>query len=190
MPAANGSNLVKSDIVANLFGVTTRRVQQLVKDGIITATKEKGVNKYDLPVVVKQYIRHLSEKVQGRESRHNSELDNQKLGAEIRIKESKARLAELQLQELEGKMHRSEDVEDMTTDLVFTIRGMLVALPGRLAVDLAGLDSPLEISERIRLEVNSILQQLANYRYDPAEYKRRAREREGWQGVEEDGPDE
>ena len=190
MPTANGANLVGSDIVANLFGVTPRRVQQLVKDGIITATKEKGVNKYDPPVVVKQYIRHLSEKVQGRESRHNSELDNQKLGAEIRIKESKARLAELQLQELEGKMHRSEDVEDMTTDLVFTIRGMLVALPGRLAVDLAGLDSPPEISERIRLEVNSILQQLANYRYDPAEYKRRAREREGWQGVEEDGPDE
>ena len=190
MPAANGSSLVDSKIIASLFSVTTRRVQQLAKDGIITATKEKGVNKYDLPIVVKQYIKHLSEKVQGRESRHDSALDTQKLGAEIRIKESKARLAELQFQELEGNMHRSEDVEAMTTDLVFTIRGMLVALPGRLAVDLAGLDNPPEISERIRLEVNGVLQQLANYRYDPAEYKRRAREREGWKGMEEDAPDE
>ena len=190
MPAAHSSSLADSKLIANLFGVTTRRVQQLAKDGIITATKDKGVNKYDLPVVVKQYIRHLSEKVQGRESKHNSELDNQKLGAEIRIKESKARLAELQLQELEGKMHRSEDVEAMTTDLVFVIRGMLAALPGRLAVDLAGLDNPPEVSERIRLEVNDILQQLAKYRYDPAEYKRRAREREGWQGMEDDGPDD
>ena len=42
MPTANGSNLVGSDIVANLFGVTPRRVQQLVKDGTITATQEPG----------------------------------------------------------------------------------------------------------------------------------------------------
>ncbi|MBQ2361997.1 MAG: hypothetical protein II287_00115, partial [Bacteroidaceae bacterium] len=37
--------------------------------------------------------------------------------------------------ELEGKMHRSEDVEAVMTDLVYTIRSMLMALPGRLAVD-------------------------------------------------------
>ena len=31
---------------------------------------------------------------------------------------------------LEGTMHRSEDVEAVMTDLVYSIRSMLVALPG------------------------------------------------------------
>ena len=42
----------------------------------------------------------------------------------------------------EGTMHRAEDVEAMTTDLVFSIRSALMAMPGRLAVDTAELETP------------------------------------------------
>ena len=87
-------------------------------------------------------------------------------------------------------MHRSEDVEAVMTDLVYTIRSMLMALPGRLAVDVFGAGSAAEASDLIRAEVYKILAELAGYRYDPEVYAQRVREREGWiepPGEEADG---
>ena len=99
---------------------------------------------------------------------------------EADLKRSKADIAALQLSELEGTMHRSEDVEAVMTDLVYNIRSMLVALPGRLAVDVTGAATPAEASEIIRTEVYKILTELAGYKYDPEVYARRVRDREGW----------
>ena len=86
----------------------------------------------------------------------------------------------LQLNELEGKMHRSEDVEAVMTDLVYAIRSMLIALPGRLAVDVSSTTSAQEASEVIKKEVYKILDELSEYKYNPEEYAKRVREREGW----------
>ncbi len=183
-------NLVDSKVIATLFGVTTRRVQQLVSEGVITATKKGNANKYDLLPTIQRYIRHLTEKANGRkESEKDTEAESKKLEAEADLKRSKADMAALQLKELEGEMHRSEDVEAAVTDLVYTIRSMLTALPGRLAVDVVNAASPAEASEIIRTEVYKVLEELAGYKYDPEEYARRVRDREGWRdlaGGEED----
>ena len=103
-----------------------------------------------------------------------------KLRAEADLKQSKAKIAELQLKELEGKMHRSEDVEAMTNDLVYTARSMIMALPGRLAMDVVQAGSANEASALIRAECYKILNELAGYQYDPEAYRRRVRDREGW----------
>lgn len=86
-------------------------------------------------------------------------------------------------------MHRSEDVEAVMTDLVYTIRSMLMALPGRLAVDVVSAKTAAEASEVIRAEVYKVLEELAGYKYDPEEYARRVRDREGWSDLS-DGEDE
>lgn len=81
------------------------------------------------------------------------------------------------------KMHRSEDVEAVTNDLVYTVRSMIMALPGRLAMDVVQVASANEASALIRAECYKILNELANYNYDPAVYQRRVRDREGWSDV-------
>ena len=91
---------------------------------------------------------------------------------------------------MKGKMHRAEDVEAMTSDLVYAIRGALIALPGRLAVDVAAVESPAEASEIIRKEVYKVMRELANYRYDPQKYEELVRERRDWDIMERDGDDE
>lgn len=91
--------------------------------------------------------------------------------------------------ELEGTMHRSEDVEAVMTDLVYNIRSMLIALPGRLAVDVVAAQTAAEASEIIRAEVYKILEELAAYKYDPEEYARRVRDREGWSDLSDDADD-
>ena len=187
---ATKQNLVDSKIIAQLFGVTTRRVQQLAQEGIISATKQGNANKYDLLPTIQRYIKHLSEKANGKEAtKKDTETEGRRLEAEADLKRSKADMAALQLKELEGKMHRSEDVEAVMTDLVYTIRSMLMALPGRLAVDVVSAKTAAEASEVIRAEVYKVLEELAAYKYDPEEYARRVRDREGWSEIS-DGEDD
>lgn len=85
-------------------------------------------------------------------------------------------------------MHRAEDVAALTEDLVYTIRGALNALPGRLAVDVAAVSTPAEASEVIRKEVSKVMRELAGYHYDPKKYEERVRERRDWS--ERDSDDE
>lgn len=179
--AETEKSLLNSATIGKLFGVTERRVQQLAKEGIIPATETRPY-KFDLLPTVQAYIRHLSERANGKESKNSDtvQAEADKLRAEADLKQSKAKIAEIQLKELEGKMHRSEDVEAMTTDLVFTIRSMTMALPGRLAMDVVQAGNAAEASALIRAECHKILSELANYKYDPEKYQRRVRDREGW----------
>ena len=182
-------NLQSTAVVASLFNLSERRVQQLAKDGVIEGRKVEGVYQFDLLPTVRKYIAYLSDKANGREQK-NRKTEEEKLTAEADLKRAKADMAELQLKELRGQMHRSEDVEAITTDLVYTIRSMIIALPGRLAVDVAAVDTAPEASEIIRRECFAILEELSNYKYDPEEYAKRVREREGWKEATDDGDEE
>ena len=103
-----------------------------------------------------------------------------KLDAEARIKKAKAEVAELELKELRGKLHRAEDVEAIVTDSVLLIRSMLLALPGKLAVDLASMEDAAEVADRIKKEVYDVLNRMSEYEYDAEAYAERVKEREGW----------
>ena len=174
-------NLQTSETIAKIFGVTPRRVQQLAKDKIIPAESTRPYM-FDLLPTIQTYIKYLSEKVAGREQKtpDTAKAEADKLRAEADLKQSKAKIAEIQLKELEGTMHRSEDVEAVTSDLVYTIRSMIMALPGRLAMDVSQVTTASEASALIRAECSKVLNELANYKYDPEEYQRRVRDREGW----------
>ena len=172
-------NLQSSQAIAKIFGVTTRRVEQLKAEGIIQGQGKP--TKYDVLPTIRAYIKYLSDKAYGREEkRSKAETEEQKLQAEADLKRHKAKIAEMQVKELEGKMHRSEDVEAMTNDLVYTIRSMILALPGRLAIDVMQAKTANEASAIIRAECYKVLEELSEYKYDQEEYQRRAREREGW----------
>lgn len=174
-------NMVEAKVVAKLFGLSVRRIQQLTQDGVLQTEQVGRQRRYDLLQSVRRYIIYLQEKVNSKSaSKDDTENESRKIKAEADLKTVKAEIAEMERDELRGEMHRSDDVEAMTTDLVFAIRGMLLALPGRLAIDLAPISNPAEISERIKQEVNAILLELSNYQYDPEAYKKRVRDRLGW----------
>lgn len=174
-------NLQSTEIMAKLFELDPRRVQQLAKEGVLPAASQRPY-KFDLLPTVKAYIRYLRDRANGKEAKtaDTVKAEADKLRAEADLKQSKAKIAELQLKELEGKMHRSEDVEAMTNDLVYAARSMIMALPGRLAMDVVQAGSANEASALIRAECYKILNELAGYQYDPEAYRRRVRDREGW----------
>lgn len=181
-------NMVSAKEIAQFFQVSTRRVEQLKAEGIIKG--EGKPTKYDFIPTGMAYIKYLSDKAYGREQREAvAELEERKLRAEAEIKESKAAIVKMEQDELEGKLHRAEDVEAITTDHVLFLRSMLMAMPGKLAVDLGGTHTAAEQAERVKQEVYFVLDQLASYKYDPEEYKKRVMERQGWEHDSKDDPD-
>lgn len=189
--AETKKNLQSTAVIARLFEMDERRVQQLAKQGVIPAVQNRPY-KFDLLATVQAYIRHLKKEAygKGQKSDNDVQAEADKLRAEADLKMSKAKIAEMQLKELEGSMHRSEDVEAMTNDLVYTVRSMIMALPGRLAMDVVQAGTPAEASELIRSECYKILNELAGYQYDPEAYQRRVRDREGWSIQLDDETDE
>ena len=183
--AMAGKNLQKVEIIAKLFQVTVRRIQQLTQEGVLQTIEitenNRKVRRYDLMPTIQAYIKYLSDKAYGRDQKESvSNKEEEKLQAEVEIKKAKAKIAQLELDELEGRMHSAEDVESMTTDLCLAVRSALLSMPGQLAIDVAEVTDAAEISEIIKSTVNDILDELSRYEYNPDEYRRRVRERQGW----------
>lgn len=171
---------VNTTELASVLGLSARRVQQMIQDGTLL-TVSKG--KLNLADAVQRYIKFISADPVDEE---DAKIEKGRRKAEATMKASKATIARLEAQELQGKMHRSEDVAALTEDLIYTIRGALNALPGRLAVDVVTASTPAEASEIIRKEVYKVMRELAGYRYDPKKYEERVRERRDWSGRDDD----
>ena len=173
----SGMNIyVKTADICSLFGFSNQWAGQLTSQGILNKTKTPQGNLYNLVNSVKSYIESIENKVSKTED--EKKIEKAKSAAELKLKAAKASIAQLQADELKGRMHRSEDVERLTQDMCYTIRNMLLGMPGRLAVDVANCDSAEECSVIIRDAVNAILEELSNYQYDPKKYEELVRERE------------
>ncbi len=166
--------------LAIVLNLSARRIHQMAQDGTLM-TVSRG--RYLLCDSVQRYINFLSKPTVDEE---DAKMEKAKRISEAQIKAAKATVAKLEADELKGKMHRSEDVAAMTEDLIYTIRGALNALPGRLAIDVAAASSAAEAAEIIRKEVYKIMRELADYQYDPKKYEERVRERRSWDTADGD----
>ena len=171
-------NLVDSHTLSQLFGVTTRRIQQLAAAGVIPSTREKGgVNRYDLLSAVRCYIAYLQEVIESRERQRvgspDEENESRKIKADADLKATKAELAAIELADLKNKMHRSEDVEAMTSDLLLHIQETIEELPQAAAKELAALSRPVEVADALRKRTNEMLNTLSKYEYSEASAARR-----------------
>jgi len=174
---------VNATSLACLFGITARNVRQLTEDGVLKKSGRGLYNAQENDGLYRTY------KTKPAADPDDIKLDKAKKSAEVQMKASKALVAKLEAEELKGKMHRAEDVEAMTEDLIYAIRGALLALPGRVAIDGAAASTPAEVSNVVRDEVYKVLAELAAYQYDPQKYADRVRDRMDWSS-DGDGYDE
>lgn len=165
---------------ARFLNLSEQRISMMVKEGKITPLGSTPVMTFDLVAVVHAYL----EQTKGGDAAASAKLDQ--IRADVDLKRAKAEKAQIELDEFKAIMHRSEDVEAITNDLVASVRGGILSLPGRLAVDLASLDTPRECSARVKRECNTLLEELSGYEYNPDEYKKRVRERERMRELEEE----
>ena len=175
---------VSSGELAALFGRTPRRIQQLTQEGVFTTT-EGG--KYNLKDSIDAWIGFQA----GDENSESLEkAKGDKILHETRLKKAKADMEEMRARELEGTMHRAEDVKVITEDMIYSIRSALNAIPGRVAVDVHACETAAEVSALLTKEIHKIMKELAGYAYDPERYAERVRDREKWMGQYDDMQDE
>ncbi len=166
---------VKTADICAMTGKTNQWIGQLVSQGVLSKKQTAHGALFELTSTVRAYCNMLESR--GSESPEEQAQEKARRSADLALKKAKATIAAIEAKERSGQMHRSEDVAAMTEDLILFIRNSLLALPGRLAIDITSANDSAEVETVIKSEVCKILEELSNYRYDPSKYKERVRAR-------------
>lgn len=162
MATETGGQLYESKVIAQLFGVSARRIQQLTQDGVLETVHISGQrNKYDLIPTIQAYIKYLSDKAYGREAKlSETELREKKLQAEIALKESQTELHQLRTAIANGKYISIEEAKADYTKFFAVLKRFCSGLPSRVVGMIGSRISPVEsreLEKDLNKEINDIL---------------------------------
>lgn len=158
------SVVVSSVVLADLFGLTTRRIRQLETEGVIEKVSR---GRYKLTTNIKSYITYLkaSQDLKDDSSNENKmDFDYEHALLERRKREK----LDLELAAMRGTMHKSEDVEKVMNDMLANFRSKILALPSKAAPRLIAREDIGEIQDILQLEMLEALNELSNY--DPSAF--------------------
>ena len=157
-----GGGYYRVEIIAQLFGVTVRRIQQLTQEGVIPTVETDDGRRYDLVPTIQKYVKYLSDKAYGKSrSEKEMELREQKLEAEIALKKSQSELHQLRTEIAAGKYIAVEEVKMDYSRFFLTFKKFAMALPARLTDMVGGRMEPVEarhMEKDLQREVQRLLE--------------------------------
>lgn len=154
------SGYYRVEVIAQLFGVTVRRIQQLTQEGVLPTTETADGRRYDLVPTIQSYVKYLSDKAYGKNrSEKELELREQKMKAEIALKESQGELHRLKTDIAAGKYIAVEEVTLDYQRFFVTFKKFAMALPARVTDMVNGYVEPLE-ARRIEKDIQQEVQRL------------------------------
>lgn len=154
-----------TDEVAKYLGVTTARVSQLKRDGVITPLPSGSRKEGDFYKPLETFIktsRHYRELSDSRSSRETEEMKK----ARERQLTTRARKEELELSELEGELHRAEDIERVMGAVLTRLRINLLAIPKGVAPQIRNMGDTNVIAEKISERICRALNEVVNLDLD------------------------
>ncbi|RII32841.1 hypothetical protein D2A34_21835 [Clostridium chromiireducens] len=156
------SVVVSSTVLADMFGLTTRRIRMLADEGIIHKTSR---GRYNLQENIKSYIVYLK----ANQDLKEKIVDDDRLDPDeeraLLTRRQREKL-ELELAAMKGQMHFSNDVERVMNDMLANFRAKIIALPTKIAPILIARNDISEIQEMLQREFFDVLTELSCY--DPA----------------------
>lgn len=156
---------VSAKVMSEIIGVGDRQIRNLAEEGILVRNSH---GKYLLLKSIKNYIMNL--KIAKAGQNVTSDFEEQELDLEkekAKNEHFKAMITEIRLQLIKGKVHKSEDVGAVITDMFIKFRSKMMALPSALAPKLEGKEK-FEIQEKLKEKIEEALHELADY--NPADY--------------------
>lgn len=150
------------DTIAQLFGLSGRRIEQLVQDGVIDRVRLKnGEVRFELVPTIQKYIKFLSDKAYGRErSDREAELKEAKLRADVALKESQGELHRLRTEIAQGNYISVEEAKADYSRFFIVFKNFALSIPGKMAGRLSGFIDPVEVREienELQKEVKKLL---------------------------------
>lgn len=137
------------DTIAQLFGLSGRRIEQLVADGVIDRVHiDGGGVRFELASTIQKYVKYLSDKAYGKErSEAEAKLKEQKLRADVALKESQGELHRLRTEIAAGNYISVEEAKADYSRFFIVFKNFALSIPGKMAGRLAGYVDPVEVRE-------------------------------------------
>ena len=145
--------------LAQCLGISSRRVRALREEGMFQAVKNgRG---YSLENCIQEYIEYKVNAELGR----SASISKEKVQAEH--EEVKRQISLLKLRKLRRELHEAADVEFYLSDMLVRFKNRLLALPSKLAMELAGVKDINDVIQTIQKGLLDTLEELSEY--DPDE---------------------
>ena len=151
--------VVNQKELAQCLGITSRRVRMLREEGLFQS--EEKMRGYRLENCVQEYIEYKVNAELGR----SALISKEKVQAEH--EEVKKQISLLKLRKLRRELHEAADVEYYLTDMLLRFKNRLLALPSKMAMEVAGVNDINQIMQTIQKNLYDALEELSEY--DPDE---------------------
>ncbi len=153
----------KRSIVAEMLGLTEKRVKQLTDEGVL---KEVVSGHYKLAESIQAYITYLQNKLSDRDETSDYNTEKAKLTKAKREKEE----AELAL--MRGELHRSADVEFVVGTMIVSFRAKMLTVPNKALPEIKAAADDNEILSILKHYITDALLELSEFdihKYDDEE---------------------
>jgi len=149
--------------LAAIIGKSDRWIRKITGEGVLKQV-ERG--KYVLADAVQAYILHVEggSRDDGKPTYQDHKTEHERIKAEI---------AALELAEMQGKLHKAEDVEAVMNDMLSAFRQRARAIPTRLAPELVDESNLQVVKSKLADAIDEALYELSDY--DPESFNDDAR---------------
>jgi phage terminase Nu1 subunit (DNA packaging protein) len=150
---------VTTSDLANILGVTERRIGQLVVKKIL---RRESRGTFDLANSVQAFVAH-------RESIVASEHGQGAYGkARADLYRERAKMARLQREKLEGELIAKADIIALNTAIATVVKTRILAIGSKIAPRLVMIPTPAQIESLLRAEHVEALEELSQLKVVPA----------------------
>ena len=155
----DNTTIVNSITLGDIWGITDRRVRQLVDEGVIETV---GRGKYDLFDCTRRYCTYIRAIADASEGKKKAQLSYDE---EHAIHEKvKRETAELQLKVMRGELHRGKDVETVMSDMITRAKTKLLGIPSKAAPLVMGYSNTTKIESILQQQIDETLMELSDYK--------------------------
>ena len=152
-----GSDICTTNRLAEIIGLSDRRIRQLEDAGILQKL-ERG--KYNLPAAIQSYVKWIKDQAQ----KDNEDLDL--THERTLLTKAQREKAEIELGELRDEIYRADYIIPVMQELLLGVRNRLLAIPQRCAPQAMAATELIDVQEIIKAEIYDALTELAAWTPD------------------------
>ena len=145
--------------LAKMFGISERQIYNQIENGVAVKV---GANKFDCVQSVANYINAMREQEAIRKQ-SPEKIRAETEAVKLQHEQFKSRKTELQVLQMEGKLHYEEDVKALWNSSVVAVKSRLTSIGVKLAPQLRGETDEGLIQEHIDREIYDALKEISNY---------------------------
>lgn len=142
--AATGIDIpCRVEVIATLFGLSVRRIQQYTQEGVLPTTDitvgGRKARRYMLIDTIRRYIAFLDDKAKGKgKADRMLRLQEQKLEAEIALKEAQGELQNIKKDIAVGRYIDTQEVELDYINFFVVLKKFCLSIPGKVSGRVSG----------------------------------------------------